>query len=170
MDFVNDVILARRSVRSYTTQQVEQEKIEQLIKACFYAPSAMNRDPRSLLVLTRREEIDKLAGCQKYCKFATGSPLAMVVCGEPKKTVSSFWVDDCAASVENILIAAKAMGIGSCWCGVHGIPLVPQKIAAAFGIPAGVKPYGIIILGYPDKENPAPPKRDIETAVHYNNW
>lgn len=169
MDFVNDIILARRSVRSFEERAVEQEKIDQLIKAFAYAPTSMNRAPRSLLVLTQREQIDKLPENQPYCKFATGAPLAMVVCGEPEKTVRDFWVDDCAASTENILLAAKALGLGSCWCAAYGIPNVPEKLAAAFGVPQGVVPYSIIILGYPAEEGKVP-ARDLEAPVHYNGW
>lgn len=169
MDFVEEYIIGRRSVRSYQPIPVEQEKIEKLVRACFYAPTAMNRDPRSLVIINQRELLDQLPDAQPFCAFAKEAPLAMVVCGEPSKTRGEFWVDDCAASTQNILIAAKAMGLGSCWCGLCHTNGREKKVAELLGIPAEVSPYSLIILGYPAAEGKLP-ERDLVNTVHYNRW
>ena len=167
MNFVEEYIIGRRSVRSYKPDLIEQEKIDLLVKACFYAPSAMNKNQRELIILNDRKIIDEVASKQRYSAFAQNAPLAMVVCGIPGE-IPGFWMDDCAASTENILIAARALGIGSCWCGVCHTDRVPL-IRELLQIPSGVEPYSLIILGYAEKDG-APPARDLKTPVHYNGW
>lgn len=168
MDFVEEYIIGRRSVRSYTDAPIEKEKIEKLIKACFYAPTSMNRDPRSLMIIDDKDVLAQIPAIHPYAKFAADAPLAMMVCAEPDKTIQDFFMEDCAASTQNILIAAKAMGIGSCWCAVYHTPRIKQ-FAKLLGTPENVIPYALIVLGYPAEEGKLP-NRDLETTVHYNQW
>ena len=168
IDFVEEYIVGRRSIRSYLPQPVEQEKIEKLVRACFYAPSAMNRDPRSLIIVDEREKLDRLMEIHPYASFLKQAPMAMIVCAHPHKTSMDFFIDDCAASTENILIAAKALGLGSCWCGVYHTERA-EPIGELFGLPEGVVPYSLIVLGYPESEGKMPP-RDLVGTVHRNRW
>lgn len=168
MDFVEEYIVGRRSIRAYLPTAVEPEKVEKLVRACFYAPSAMNKDPRSLLIVDDREKLDALSAAHPYAAFLKQAPLAMIVCALPEKTSLEFFIDDCAASTENILIAAKAMGLGSCWCGVYHTERT-AAIAALFDVPDGVIPYSLIALGYPAAEGKVP-SRELEAAVHHNGW
>ena len=168
MNFVEDVIIGRRSVRKYTGEPITQEEIDAMVKACFYAPTAMNKNPRSLIVVTEKEKLERIANAHPYAKFTKDAPLAMVLCANTKETRLDFHIDDCAASAQNILLAAKAMGIGSCWCDVYHQPTA-KTFAEMFAVPEGVVPYALIVLGHPAEEGKTP-ERDIENAVHYNNW
>jgi len=168
MNFVEDVIIGRRSVRKYTNESISQDKIDAMVKACFYAPMAMNKDPRELVIVTDKEKLAQIAEAHPYASFTKDAPLAIIVCAKLKKTRFDFFIDDCAASTQNIMLAAKAMGIGSCWCGVFHTPLA-EKFAEIIGTPENVIPYSLIVLGYPAEEGKLP-ERNLENAVHYNNW
>jgi nitroreductase len=109
-----ETIFSRRSIRKYTDQPVESEKLELLLKAAMAAPSAMNCKPWEFILVTDPE---KLAQFRKRLLFGDrNAPAAIVVCGNPALSANPaaklFWVQDCSAAAENILIAAVGLGLG----------------------------------------------------------
>ena len=165
-----DKILGRRSVRAYSEKAVEPEMVQKLIEACFYAPTAMNVNPRQLIVIDDREKLDEIVKAHPYAKFVADAPLAFVVCGDDSLKGKLFWRDDAAASTQNILAAAAAMGLGSCWCGIHPTPLV-KTFRKLFNVPAGIIPYSLVVVGHVKEGYTAHEiKRDLVGTVHKNNW
>ncbi len=168
MNNVIDVILARRSIRKYTDQPVPREILETLMKAAMAAPSAMNAQPWEFMVIT---EPKTLASLRKSLIFAKmNAPAAICVLGSERmqknKTGSRFWVQDCSAATENILLAATALGLGSVWVGVHPVAIFTRAVAKVLNLPNGVTPLNLIFLGYP-AETKEPRTQFEEQRVHW---
>ena len=112
-------ILQRTSVRSYEDRPVEKEKIEKLLRAGMAAPTAVNKQPWHFIVVTDKDQLQNLAEANPNAGMAAKAPLAIVVCGDMNKALEGdareFWVQDCSAATENILLAATGMGLGSVW-------------------------------------------------------
>jgi nitroreductase len=156
MDII-DIIFKRRSIRKYTPQPVDEDTLRRLLQAAMAAPSAVNGQPWEFIVVTDKEMLAEMYRSLPYGRYA--APAAIVVCANPaiasnKDAAERFWVQDCSAATENILIAAAGLGLGAVWCGVHPNPNREKAIANVFSIPAGVTPLNVILVGYPDEDKP----------------
>ncbi|MFR9620152.1 MAG: nitroreductase family protein [Rikenellaceae bacterium] len=170
-----DAIMTRSSVRSYTSQSVEQEKIDILLKAAMAAPTAGNRQPWEFVVITDREVLDSIPGIIKAAQMVKKAPLAIVVCGVPAKSfagdLSQYWIQDCSAATENLLVAANAIELGAVWCGTYPNDKSNRqaKLQALLNLPDGTIPLNVIAVGYPD--SPATIKdKWMAEKVHYNRY
>lgn len=164
-------IFHRRSIRIYTEQQVEPEKIDLILKSAMAAPSAMNCKPWEFVVITDQE---KLAQFRTRLIFGNrNAPVAIVVCGNPSLSINPaarlFWVQDCSLAGENILIAASGLGLGTVWVGVHPVAEFVRIVREIAGLPKHVTPLGLIYLGYPAEEKPARTQYD-EKRVHWQKY
>lgn len=152
-----DFIFKRRSIRKFQEKGVEPEKIESLLKAAMAAPTAMNYQPWEFVVITEKERIEKVKSALTFAK--SNAPLVICVCGNLinlKQLVKErFWVQDCSAATENILLAATALGMGSVWCGVHPISMYVKKVSEILELPSGVIPLNALFIGYPAEEKEA---------------
>lgn len=163
-----DVILARRSIRKYTDQPVPREILETLLKAAMAAPTAMNAQPWEFVVITEQKTLAALRGSLIFAKM--NAPAAICVLGSERmqknKTGSRFWVQDCSAATENILLAATALGLGSVWVGVHPVTIFTRAVAKVLNLPDGVTPLNLIFVGYP-AETKEPRTQYEEQRVHW---
>ena len=159
----------RRSIRRYEDRPVEPEKLTELLRAAMNAPTARNSQPWQFIVIDDRAQLDKIVGLSPYTKMMAQAPLAILVAGMPEKC-PGYWVDDCGAATQNILLAAKSLGLGSCWCGIHGTPDRCAEFGRVFGLPEGVVAYSVIALGYPNEEKPRAEGRLKPEIIHHNNW
>ncbi|NLB71240.1 MAG: nitroreductase family protein [Chloroflexi bacterium] len=152
-----DWILRRRSIRKFTDQKLTAEQITILLKAAMAAPSAMNLKPWKFIVVQDEENLSELRKALPFGKME--APCAIVVCGDLrslKKVVQErFWVQDCSAATQNILLSAAALGLGSVWCGVHPIGTLEKSVRKVLDIPLGVNPLNVILIGHPAEEKPA---------------
>ncbi|MFI3319059.1 MAG: nitroreductase family protein [Rikenellaceae bacterium] len=166
---VIESIMTRTSVRSYTSQEVEQEKIETMLRAAMAAPTGMNKQPWEFIVVTDPEILAQLPSVARGMSMAANAPLAIVVLGDTK--VSGSWVLDCSAATENILLAAHAMGLGAVWCGVEPNNDTDRsgKMSKLMNLPDGVKALNAIIIGYPDSEPKIKDKWKVE-KIHRNEY
>lgn len=118
-DDVYTNIMTRSSVRSYQDKPVEKDKIEKLLRAGMAAPSAMNKQPWHFVVVTDKKELADIAEATPNASMAKDAPLAIIVCGDLTKAADGdakqFWIQDCSAVSENILLAAHGMGLGAVW-------------------------------------------------------
>ena len=153
-----DNIMTRTSVRTYTTQKVEEEKIDTLLRAAMAAPSAGNKQPWSFVVIEDRKTLDALPSIVSGAHMAAKAQLAIVVCGTlipPTGLLSpEYWIQDCSAATQNILLAAHGMGLGAVWCGAYpenGTGKV-EKMSKLLNLPKDTFALNIIVIGYPDKE------------------
>ncbi len=166
-----DPIFQRRSIRAYTEQPVEPEKLDLLLKAAMAAPSAMNCKPWEFVVITDPE---KLALFRKRLIFGNrNAPAAILVCGNPSLSVNPaarlFWVQDCSLAGENILIAASGLGLGTVWVGVHPVAEFVRVVRDITGLPKHVTPLGLIYVGYPAEGKPARTQYD-QKRVHWQKY
>ena len=166
-EHVFDAIFARRSVRSYIEdQQVEPEKIRKLLEAAMAAPSACNLQPWEFIVVTETERVEAIkASIRRWGDY--NAPLIIVVCARPDLIPweGDYGALDCAAAIENMLIAATAMGLGSVWIGGFD----PSAIRELLNIPETVVPVGVVYFGYPAEE-PGPRTKYLEAAVHWQEY
>ena len=165
-------IMTRASIRQFTDQQISKDTLDLLVKAGMAAPSAMNKQPWAFVVVTEREMLDSLMTVKEHANLETATA-AIVVCGDMEKAIEGagreYWVQDCSAVTENILLAAHAYGLGAVWCGVYPIDETVQGVSRVLGLPETIVPLDIITLGYPD-EDPAPKDKYKPELIHYNKW
>lgn len=165
-------IMTRTSIRQFTDQPVSKDTLDLLVKAGMAAPTAMNKQPWAFIVITEKEILNALNEVKPYFNLKTATA-AIVVCGDLSKAGEGFsqeyWIQDCSAATENILLAAHAYGLGAVWCGVYPNPELLPAVKKVLEIPENVIPLDVITLGYPD-EKPEPKDKFLKENVHYQKW
>lgn len=167
-----DFIFSRRSIRKYQDKPVPEELITDLLEAGMAAPSAVGRDPWHFIVVKNRETLEKIVEIQPHARMLRQAPLAMIVCGDINKAhdqLLSYMLQDLSAAVENILIAANALGLGACWLGIHPREERIAGIRRLFALPDQIIPMCGIAIGYP-AEQPESRTRYREERVHVEKW
>ena len=162
-------IMGRRSIRKYTGEKIPDGDIKVLLEAAMNAPSAHNNRPWHFIVVDDRVALDKIPGYHPYSKMLEHASHAIVVLGDNQIQDTDFWIHDCAAATENMLIAAHAMGYGAVWLGVHPNEALIKGTKDLFEVPANVTPLGIVSLGVTTVEKP-PRENYDEDRVHRNKW
>ncbi len=164
---VFEAMYGRRSIRTYVEgKAVEHEKIMKLLKAGMAAPSACNHQPWDFIVVTDPDTVRQIkASIERYGNY--NAPMLIVVCGYPDLIP---WDNDngerdCCAALENMLIAATAMGLGAVWIGAF----TPEAIRPILDIPEHVVPLGMAYFGYP-AEHPEPRTQYLEEAVYWQKY
>jgi nitroreductase len=150
------VIHQRKSVRQFTEQKVEREKLEICVRAGMAAPTAMNRQPWAFIVIDDSEILQQLAQELGGNKILSHAPAAIVVCGNLEKAVQSvpdYWVQDCSAATQNILLAVEGIGLGAVWIGVFPRDERIQAVKNVTRLPKHLVPLNVIAIGYPKGEH-----------------
>lgn len=167
-----DNIMTRTSIRQFTDQKIPADTLDSILKAGFAAPTAMNKQPWAFVVVTEREMLDSLMAVHPYSRLETATA-AIVVCGDMQKAAEGdareYWIQDCSAASENILLAAHAYGLGAVWCGVYPNNEILPHVKRVLSLPEYVIPLNIISLGYP-AQSPEPKDKWNPEAVHYQKW
>ena len=167
-------ILDRRSVRKYLDKPLSVETIQELIVAGMYAPSARNEQPWRFLVITDRDKLKTLHGDNPAWAMLDHAAAAIVIVADMSLLASHFrdyFLEDCGACAQNILLAAHAMDLGAVWLGTHPIPKREAQACKVLGIPedGSMVPFCIISLGHP-AETPPRPKRWDPSRVKWDLW
>ena len=163
-------IMTRRSIRAYEVEPVSPELVEALLRAAMAAPSAGNQQPWRFVVIAERATLDRLAATSPYAGPLLRAPLAVVVCGDTVgERQPGYWVEDCSAAMENLLLAAHALGLGAVWLGYHPDLRRVELVRDMLGLPETVVPLGIAAIGHPAEERP-PVDRYREDFVHRELW
>lgn len=153
MEF-KDLLLKRRSVRKFTEESVSEAHIDALMHAAMSGPSACNRQPWEFYVVTDAKKLAVLRHASHFTNIK--APMGIVVCGNLSRALplqmADYWIQDCSAATENILLQAVDLGLGAVWCGI-----VPQKraennVREALDLPAKHIPLNIIWVGHPATE------------------
>ena len=165
---LQDVLQSRRSIRKYTEEPVSKEDIDLLMHAAMSGPSACNKMPWEFYVVTDEAVLEKLRNASRYSKIY--APLAIVVCGSLSRALPSqlapYWIQDCSAATENILLAATDLGLGTVWCGIHPQKRAEERVREALGLTEKHIPLNIIYVGHPDQVQ-EPRDQYKETYIHY---
>lgn len=167
-------IFSRKSVRSYTSQQVSGEMVTTLLKAAMAAPTAVNKQPWAFIVIDQRSILDSLAVMLPYAKMLKEASVAVVVCGDTDKalldTEQAYWVQDCSAATENLLLAAESMGLGAVWTGVFPREDRVLAVRNVLSLPENIVPLNVIPIGYPKNPNESPKDKFKMDNIHYNGF
>ncbi|MBN1335516.1 MAG: nitroreductase family protein [Deltaproteobacteria bacterium] len=164
-----DVILTRRSVRSFLPDPVPFDLREALLRAAMSAPSGKGLRPWVFVVIDDRAVLDAIPEFHPAARMLLEAPLAIVVCGDLERDAGGYWVQDCSAAAENLLLAAHALGLGGVWLGVHTRPERERSVRDLLHLPSHVEPLCILALGYPAEVLPAEDRYD-PARVHHNRW
>jgi nitroreductase len=165
-----DAIHTRRSIRKYVSQPVAEELVQKLLAAAMQAPSARNQQPWQFVVIDDRATLAQIPDIMPNAAMAAKAPLAILVCGDLGLEKSEgYWVVDCSAATENMLLAAHALGLGACWCGVYPRQNRMDGLRQLLGLPENVMAHSLVVLGQP-AEHVASTNRYRADRVHRNRW
>jgi nitroreductase len=172
-DLVMENILNRKSVRKYTKEEVKKEQLEMLVRAGMAAPSARNSQPWLFFVINDRTILDNLAKQLPNAKMLLNAKAAIVVCGNLQKALEGdgreFWVQDCSAATQNILLAAESMGLGAVWTGAYPRKETVNIIKVELGLPEHIVPLNVIPIGWQTGEE-KPKQKYTEENIRWNKW
>lgn len=158
---------SRRSVRAYTNQPVEQEKIDYMLRCALMSPSAKRTCPWEFYVTTDEAKLRPLSGCRTYGSKMFDTATAAIVIALDPTLCDNTWMADGAIAAEHILLAAAEQGVGACWCHVHEREGAPELTHRLFGIPENLVVLCAIALGYPAEEkSPYDPDKLKYEKVH----
>lgn len=164
-------IFERRSIRKYEDKPVAEEDIKKLLRAAMYAPSAGNEKPWHFIVVKNRETLNSIPEFHMHTQMLKEAPLAIIVCADTSnlKYEGSFWIQDIAACIQNILLEGQHLGLGTCWCGVYPREMLINGVKELFKLPEHIMPAGIVAVGHPAEQREVR-ERYSEERVHYENW
>lgn len=165
-------IFSRRSIRKFQDRQIPREMLLDLLQAAMAAPSAVAKDPWHFLVIQDRDTLRQIAAILPHGKMLNHAAASIVVCGDINRAhdrQESYMLQDLSAAVENILLAATALDLGSCWLGVHPRPERMEGFRQLFNLPDNIIPMCGIALGWP-AEQPPPRTRYNEERLHWGKW
>lgn len=165
--------MTRRSVRSFDKRPINRQDLETILKAGFASPSAHGSRPFQVAVFEDTKPREKMMAIMPGFKPIAEAPVALIVLGDPTASVTKgYWMVDCAAFTENILIAARSIGLGTVWCGIVPIEDNIAKIRSVLDIPEPFVPFSAIALGY-SKEKEVFKERSFDDSakIFWNpNW
>lgn len=165
-----EAIQTRRSVREYQDRPVPERIIQQLLEAAMAAPSARNQQPWEFIILTDRDILEQVSRINPNAQMATQAPLAILVCGNLKVEISpGYWVLDCAAAVQNLLLCAHALGLGAVWTGTYPNEERMDGYSQLLDLPEHIVPHTLVVVGYP-AQVPAAQERFNPERIHHNGW
>jgi nitroreductase len=165
-----DAIYSRRSIRRFTAEKVPDEVLREFVRAGMSAPSAGNQQPWHFIIIDRRDLLEAITLVHPYAQMLHEAPAAILVCGDLSlEKHHGFWVQDCSAATENILLMIESKGYGGVWCGVHPREDRVRGISKLLGIPDRVVPLSLIAVGRP-AEQKGPRGEFLEDRVHRNGW
>ena len=166
-------IFSRKSVRNYVETTLSQETLEFLVRAGMAAPSAMDRRPWEFIIINDKNVVKKLNDALPHAKMAEKAGQAIVVAGNIEKQAggkdATFWIMDCSAAAENILLAAESLGLGAVWTAVYPAADRLKPVVEILGLPSNIVPLAFIPVGKPAGSDKPKDKFDKE-KIHWNHW
>ena len=170
MDFY-EVVHQRRAIRKYKPDAVPREVLYKILDAANWAPSGMNLQQWEFIVVTNKDAREQVTQVHAYAHMLKQSPVAIVVCADlaRSKYPVDFWVQDCSAATENLLLAAANLGLGTCWCGVHPRPERERGFRKLCRLPDHIIPFALIAVGVSAEDKPPADYYDPE-RVHRETW
>jgi len=171
---VLEAIRGRRSIRAFKSDDVSPEIVEKLLDAASWAPSAGNIQPWEFIVVRKPEIKRALAEAALDQTFIEEAPVVIVVCANKNRSSQGYGIrgktlyclQDTAASIQNILLTAYSLGLGTCWIGAFR----EEKAREILKIPQGIRLVAIIPVGYPAETPPPRNRRPISQIVHYETF
>lgn len=165
-----DALCSRRSIRRYTADPVPDSTLEEILRAAMQAPSAGNEQPWQFVVITDRGILQEVSRFHPHAAMAQDAPVAILVCGDLKREKhKGFWVQDCSAATQNLLLAAHANGLGAVWVGIFPREDRVAGFRALCDLPVHIVPLALVPLGFPAAAKPRDERFD-PARIHRNRW
>ena len=169
MDLLDD-IKKRRSIRAYKKQDLSPEAVDQLLEAARWAPSAGNVQPWEFVVVSTSHMKQNLSLAAYGQKDLEEASIVIVVCADLKRTEQAYGtrgktlycIQDTAAAIQNILLTATSLGLGTCWIGAFK----EEEVRKVINAPKDIRPVAMITVGYPDESPPPRHRRPLSEMVH----
>jgi nitroreductase len=165
---IKEAILKRRSIREFNQDPISDEIIRELLESAMAAPSACNMRPWEFYVVRNKSMQEKLRSVSRFSDM--NSSLMIIVAGNDRRSlahrVNDFWIQDCSAAIENMLLSATSLGIATCWCGLFPMAAPVRKVKAILGLEEHIIPMALIHLGYSDSIA-APRTQYEEKHIHW---
>lgn len=173
MDVI-EAIKGRRSIRAFRSDDILNEIVEKLVDAGRWAPSAGNIQPWEFIIVREQEIKRKLATAAFGQSFIEEAPVVIVVCADEERSAQGYGargrtlycLQDTAAAIQNIHLAAYALGLGTCWVGAFR----EEEAREILKVPEGIRPVAIIPVGYPAETPPRRSRRPMNQIVHYETF
>jgi len=171
---VFEAIKRRRSIRAFTHEDVSKEEVEKLLDAARHAPSAGNIQPWEFIIIRDSKIKQKLSMAALDQAFIEEAPVVIVVCanemrsgrGYGSRGATLYCLQDTAAAIQNMLLTACALGLGTCWVGAFQ----EEDVRRILNIPGGVRPIAVIPVGHPAEKPETRFKRALSEVVHYETY
>ncbi len=173
---VYEAIKGRRSIRKFTDRAIEKETLKKIIEAATYAPTAHNQQPWDFIVTQEASKKEALAEGHRFARFVPDADTAVIVCSPLKvekpahigpACIQHFDVQDTAAAIQNLMLAAHAEGIGSCWIGDYN----EDSVKDIFDIPKEYGVMAVIAMGYPAHQPKGSRKRrSLDDVIHFEKF
>lgn len=163
-------IYSRRSIRKYTGKQISEEDVAELLKAAMYAPSACNEQPWHFIVIRGRNMLNAIADSNPSAQMLREAQLAILVCGDLQLEIApGYFVQDCSAATQNILLTIEEKGMGGVWLGIYPVEERVMKLRSFLNIPEHVVPLSLISVGYPAEKREKDDRFKTD-RIHYEKW
>ena len=160
---------SRRSIRKFTDQPVEPEKISYILQCGLLSPSAKRLNPWEFTVITNPDQIHRLAAAKTYGAQMMATATAAIVIALDA-SLTDTWMADGAIAAQNMMLAAEEQGLGSCWCHIYGREDSEQIVKEAAQIPSNLTVLCVLALGYKDEQRKVRTLEDLPyNKVHYIN-
>ena len=165
-----EALNTRRSIRKFKQGKISKDTINKILETGMSAPSAINEQPWHFVVIDKQELIDKILKFHPHASMAKQATIAILVCGDLKlEKAKGFWVQDCSAATQNILLAVHALGLGAVWIGVYPRQKRINGFRKLLNLPENIIPFAFIPIGHP-AEKPFKAERFEKQRIHYNKW
>ena len=163
-------IYKRRSIRKYLDKPVDSKIINDLIKAGMNAPSAGNERPWEFIVVDDSTILKQIPHVHPYAAMTKEAPVAIIVCADVNRfNHGEFWVQDCSAATQNILLEIAHRDLGGVWVGVYPKEDRVKGLKELLNIPGNIIPFSLIPFGYAAEEK-AENDRFEKEKIHFNKW
>lgn len=147
-------IFVRRSVRTFSNKEVENEKIEKILRAAMQAPSAGNQQPWEFIVVKGKENLEELSKYNPYASSLAGANIGIIVLGNKERMIfEDHWEQDLGAVTQNILLEATELELGSVWYGTAPCKDRMEYIKNLYNLGENILPYSVVGIGYPKSQN-----------------
>ncbi|MEN6521198.1 MAG: nitroreductase family protein [Armatimonadota bacterium] len=168
-----ETIRQRRSIRAYKSDPVSESDLREIVAAGFCAPAAQGKRAVHIIVVRDSDKRWQLAQINQWSRYLVQAPAIIAVCVD-KDAAGDFWVDDGSAFMENLMLAARSKGLGTCWIGIHDAIYdgtdSEHTVRDILNVPANMRILALTPVGYPAEEKPAKDLEFPEKNVHWDTF
>lgn len=165
-----DCIRTRRSIRKYTGQPIDDDQLKTVLTAAFQAPTANNLRPWEFIIVRSPNALQHITSIHPYAKMLPEAGCGILVCGDKNINAKvGYLTEDCSAAIQNILLAAHDIGLGTVWLGIHPREERIDGFRKLFQLPEHIVPIGMVAIGHSAESKEAPDRYD-PSKIHMEVW